>query len=364
MIDSFGFSLPIGRWHPFLPAMLQSLRLQTRPVRLALLDASGDPRVTGAADASGLDFAYRRHGPDAGQSAAIAEGWARLETDALGWLNADDLLMPDALSRAAAAFEADPDVDVVHGESAILDGAGATIGLHGQTGAVGPDLLRSNCISQPSCFVRRAAIEAVGGVDASLHYTMDWDLWVRLYRNGAVFRRLDAALSAVCWEVGTKTSELSPRRLREIGSLAARHAGPVNAAKTLAGLVAHHSPPGSVARRVLSGRRGWRAESGRETAETGLRLSAAREPGEPGRLEARLPVLNASLEPVRALEAVFEGAPVQITVEGADIASVRPGAWRISWPKGDGIAPGGAAMLTIAAREGASRLVRVGPAGL
>ena len=44
-----------------------------------------------------------------------------------------------------------------------------------------PKLLRENFISQPAVFWRRDLWQAAGGrLDESLHYTMDYDLWLRL----------------------------------------------------------------------------------------------------------------------------------------------------------------------------------------
>lgn len=189
------------------------------------MDASGDPRVDEAADRSGLDFAWRRHGRDEGQADAITEGWSRTRSDIVFWLNADDRLVDRALERVAASFAAAPRADVVFGGSHFVDRYGRRVGTHTQVADVSALLLRSNTISQPSCFARRAAVEAVGGLDSGLHYVMDWELWVRLYRAGASFVRLEDALSEVYMGDGTKTATIAPRRLAEVFGLVRRHAG-------------------------------------------------------------------------------------------------------------------------------------------
>ena len=235
----FAIAMPVGGWHPLLPAALDSLARQEMALDIAFLDASGDQRVAAAANASGLDFAYRRAGPDAGQAAAIAEGWAHTRAPMLGWLNADDLLVPGALSAVVQAFDADPNAGVVHGGSDFIDETGQIIGFHDHAGEAGPLLYRSNLISQPSCFMRRDCVDAVGGVDATLVYTMDWDLWVRLYANGVKFRRIDRTLSHVYMGPGTKTADINPRRLSEIARLVNRHAGPWNAFKSTLSFALH-----------------------------------------------------------------------------------------------------------------------------
>ena len=231
--------MPIGAWHPFLPGALASLSWQGVALELAFLDASGDARVAQALSESGIAASYHRKGADQGQSAAIAEGWAKTQGDVVFWLNADDRLTPHALQRVIAEFDEHPECAVVFGGSDFLDADGAVSGEHDQIEDVSEKLYRSNIISQPSCFVRRRWIDRVGSVDPSLKYTMDWDLWMRLYAAGANFRRLDAKLSQVFMGAGTKTSQVNFRRLSEIAKLVNRHAGPWNAFKSTFAMAIH-----------------------------------------------------------------------------------------------------------------------------
>ncbi len=235
---SFAAAIPVGSWHDFLPQALESLAIQPPPLSVALLDASGDPRVAEAARACGIDFAYWRTGPDPGQSQAIAEGWHHTEADFVFWLNADDRLMPDALDLVRAALEADPELDVVYGQTDFIDHSGNPVEKHDQVDTISPLILRSNIISQPSCFVRRSAVTAVGGVDPGLDFVMDWDLWVRLYQSGAKFKLLQHTLSSVYMGHGTKTHQVSLRRLQEVFRLVHRNKGVWAATKSTLSLAA------------------------------------------------------------------------------------------------------------------------------
>lgn len=232
----FACAVPIGSWHAFLPAALESLACQDVPLDVALLDASGDPRVTDAADRSGIKFAYTRHGPDQGQSDAIAEGWANLGGDVLFWLNADDRLMPGALSRVSESFIHAGEPDIVFGGSDFINERGEIVGHHDQVADVTALLLRSNTISQPSCFARRSWIDRVGGVNRDIHFVMDWDLWTRLYLAGAKFTRIDETLSAVYMGEDTKTGLIAHKRLREVYALVHRNTGHWSAFKSTVSL--------------------------------------------------------------------------------------------------------------------------------
>ncbi|MGF1463404.1 MAG: glycosyltransferase [Maricaulaceae bacterium] len=236
----FAVAAPVGAWSDRLPDVFASLAAQRpRPV-VALMDASGDPRVSALADAFPELITVRRHGPDAGQAAAIRDGWARLDADIYAWLNADDWLYPDALRTVASAFESDPNVDVVYGQSVIVGPDGAARGYHPVVGHDLAELTRSCVISQPSCFVRRRALERAGGVDARWHYVMDWELWLRLAESGARFRYLPQVFSAVTWAPGTKTASIEPARMLEIRRILARAGRPIDTLKSLLGVILHH----------------------------------------------------------------------------------------------------------------------------
>lgn len=343
-LPAVAIAVPVGGWSPLLPAALRSLAMQNVSLQIALLDASGDSRVKQAADASGFTFAYRRSGPDGGQTDAIAEGWRETDAEIVGWLNADDILLPGALEAAASAFAADPDLDVWFGQSTIIDSFGATVGVHGAVEAPGPLLLRSCTISQPSCFVRRRAMEAAGGLDRTLHYTMDWDLWTRLYAGGAKMEMTARFLSAVLWAEGTKTASMPADRLREIAAIVRRHHGRYTAAKTQTGFLLHHLLSYTLlngpARRLR--RRGWLPEAA--AASAGISGS--------GRIAktAELPVINLGGRP---------GACLRVRFAGPDARRARAVAGGAEGEGGDllleagPVAPGNAMSLRMHAPEGA-----------
>lgn len=219
----FAISVPVGAWHPFLPHALASLKAQGQDVAVALLDASGDPRVKAIGDAEADWLAYRRHGPDKGQSDAILEGWANVDSDWLGWLNADDILMPGALDHVRKKLAGEPDLDVIYGQSTIIDEASAMTGYHFNVEPPGPRLFEGCIISQPSCFFRRKTYDSVGGLNRDLHYVMDWDLWIRLYKAGAKFAFIDAPMSQVLWGAATKSASLNRGRRTELRAIIAEH---------------------------------------------------------------------------------------------------------------------------------------------
>jgi glycosyltransferase involved in cell wall biosynthesis len=149
-----------------------------------------------------------RSGKDGGQSHAINGGIARLEQARwVNWLNSDDVLLPGALTAvgrwAAAAGGAIALVGVgiardVRGRHRYTERPRAT--LDGRT----VRQWRTHSFMQPACFFSRSAFERVGGVNESLDYAMDFELWVKLGEIGS-FDRCDDALAQALVHPRAKT---------------------------------------------------------------------------------------------------------------------------------------------------------------
>lgn len=162
--------------------------------------------------------------PDAGQADAIARGFAQTSGEILGWLNADDVLKPGAVRAAVDALLAHPGAGLVYGKADFIDAGGRTIG---PCTVVEPYsrhrlLHYGDYIIQPAAFFTRLAYTTVGGLDRSLHWAMDWDLWIRLSRHCNVLY-LDIDLASYRWLGSNKTAEGGMERLREIEEVARRH---------------------------------------------------------------------------------------------------------------------------------------------
>ena len=231
----FSIAIPVFGQAGFLPSALESIRVQAQDVQLAVMDATPDDSVQKVLENYRDLTGYRRHGPDEGQTSAIQEGWDHTDAEIVAWLCADDYFFPDTLDAVKRIFISHPDVDVVYGDSVFVDETGHFLGYFPEINNDISSILKSNCISQPSCFVRRTAFEAIGRLDAQLHYIMDWDLWTRLYRSGAKFYYLNKPLSVVRMYEGTKTSSRSWRRFFEIGRHLWINATPATTVKSLVG---------------------------------------------------------------------------------------------------------------------------------
>lgn len=236
----FSITVPIGSFHPRLSDCLASLDAQVVPLEVAVLDASQDPRVFDLVEKFSDRVSYRYHGPDDGQADAIVRGWNHTNGNILGWLNADDVLAPDALMHASKSFTTFPETDLVYGESLICDDDGYINGYHWNVMPPGEHILSTCCISQPSCFFRRSAVEQIGGMNPALHYTMDWDLWVRLYKSGARFKFNQNVRSLVLWSDQAKTGGFGRLRRQELKRILDQNDNPSDRFNGYLGFTSHY----------------------------------------------------------------------------------------------------------------------------
>jgi len=127
-------------------------------------------------------LAYWISEKDKGQSDAINKGLKRATGDIVAWLNSDDLYLPCTLETVAKVFSDNPDVGIVYGdvENIYIDG-GRKLYVNKEFELI--NFLSHVSIHQPSVFWRRKAHDSVGYLDESLHYLMDYDLWMHLFLN-------------------------------------------------------------------------------------------------------------------------------------------------------------------------------------
>lgn len=125
--------------------------------------------------------------PNHGVSAARNAGLVRLATDAVVFLDQDDLLLPGALGYRAALLETTNAI-WAHTDGYFEEASGSR-GLFSERyrpsggrfhGSVFSDLLCRNFITTCAVIARRTTIVELGGFDDRIQATGEWDLWLRL----------------------------------------------------------------------------------------------------------------------------------------------------------------------------------------
>lgn len=169
---------------------------------------------------------------DAGPADALNKGFRLVRGDLVGWLNADDAYRPGALAAAAAAARTHPAAALFFGKCRIVDEAGTEIRGF-------PTFVKNACfpfssrfliqclnyVSQPAAWFRRSALEAAGGLRTDLQAAWDYDLTLRLWRQGGGVRIPGAPLADFRWHPASISGTHYERQFEEEWRIAAADAG-------------------------------------------------------------------------------------------------------------------------------------------
>jgi glycosyltransferase involved in cell wall biosynthesis len=142
--------------------------------------------------------------PDRGQADAVNKGFAMAQGTIFGWLNSDDMYLPGAISAAVGVL-LETGCGLVHGGWRQIDEQGRRIR---DVEAVPFDLRRqldyANLVAQPGALFTREAFEAVGGLDTSYRYAMDYELFLRIGGRFEV-RHVDRVQASYRYHPDSKT---------------------------------------------------------------------------------------------------------------------------------------------------------------
>jgi glycosyltransferase involved in cell wall biosynthesis len=131
----------------------------------------------------GDKLAYWVSEKDRGQSHAINKGFKRATGDIFCWINSDDCLKPGALSCVAKQLSNYQDCLWLVGACELIDEQGNPIDIR-KINEISLSTFanwNTNWFTQQSTFWTRTLLDKVGLLNESLHYAMDYDLWLRMF---------------------------------------------------------------------------------------------------------------------------------------------------------------------------------------
>jgi len=169
---------------------------------------------------------------DAGPADALNKGFRLATGELVGWLNADDAYRPGALAKAIAAARTHSQAAFFFGKCRIVDENGTEIRGF-------PTFVKNACfpfssrfliqcinyVSQPASWFRRSALAAAGELRTDFKAAWDYDLTLRLWRQGGGVRIPGAPLADFQWHPASISGTHYERQFEEEWRAAAADAG-------------------------------------------------------------------------------------------------------------------------------------------
>jgi hypothetical protein len=173
--------IPCFRQAHFLPEAIESVLAQDHSDVEVIVVDDGSPDNVGvvAARYPGVRCLRQRNG---GLAAARNAGIAQASGQFLLFLDADDRLLPEAISLGLAQLREDPKAMMAAGTWMLIGEEGEALPADPpqQPAEAYPALLESCFISTPAAVLyRRALFEEIGGFDPSVSASADYDLYLR-----------------------------------------------------------------------------------------------------------------------------------------------------------------------------------------
>jgi glycosyltransferase involved in cell wall biosynthesis len=180
IVPSIAIVTPSLNQAPFLERAIRSVLDQRYPrLEYVVLDGGSTDDSADIIARYSDRLARWRSAPDQGQAAAVNEGWGETSGEILGWINSDDYYLPGSLDFIGRFFRSNEAIDLAYGTCRVVDSFGSQRAVIGEPTDRRRMQLGHQPMPQPSTFMRRRLYEAVGPVDESLRYAMDYDLFLR-----------------------------------------------------------------------------------------------------------------------------------------------------------------------------------------
>jgi glycosyltransferase involved in cell wall biosynthesis len=188
----------------YLPRTIESVLSQDYPnIEYIVMDGASTDGTHAILKGYGDRLQYFSE-PDKGPSDACYKGFQHAHGEILAWMGADDIYLPGAVRTGVEALLARPEIEVVYGEGYWIDEGGAVISRY-PTLPFDPHVLERDCfICQPASFFRASAYRRCS-LDPDVNMSFDYDLWIRMVKQGIRFQMIPQYLAGSRMHHGAKT---------------------------------------------------------------------------------------------------------------------------------------------------------------
>jgi glycosyltransferase involved in cell wall biosynthesis len=230
VLPSISIVIPSFNQGKFIEMTLESLFDQEYPsLELIVIDGGSTDGSVEIIKRYSNRLSYWVSEKDRGQSHAINKGFMRASGEWLGWLNSDDLILPNALQILGKCIINEENQPWWIGGGYFINDRGRRFrDFRPPVGLREPNQLNDwsrYWFAQPSTFFSRELFDRAGGfVREDLHYAMDLELWLRFLKLVAP-GFIQAEISVCRQHVGGKTHALAIDGEAEIVKVLSEHLG-------------------------------------------------------------------------------------------------------------------------------------------
>lgn len=181
----------------FLPKTLRSILNQShQDLEIIVIDDGSTDRTRNIVKGFGPDIKYIRQ-RNRGVSSARNTGIAVADGDLLAFLDADDIWQTRFLEETSNLLLEAPQFTVAYSWWSYIDAEGLRLPEVGRRSDIGDLLSRlaiGNIFPPSSAIVRAQAVQNCGGYSSKFSILADWDLWLRIAKNGGRFGCVQTSL--------------------------------------------------------------------------------------------------------------------------------------------------------------------------
>jgi glycosyltransferase involved in cell wall biosynthesis len=174
--------IPAYNGQEYIREAIESVLAQTyRPIEVLVVDDGSPISMEEAVSGFGPEVRYLRQ-KNGGTASARNLGLRSSNGEFIALLDQDDLWLPRKLERQVPRFAEDPRIGLVTAWMEVFDSAtGETKGtFYPAAEMTVHDILGHELPPVQTMIFRRSALEKIGGFDASLRGTDDWDVNIRI----------------------------------------------------------------------------------------------------------------------------------------------------------------------------------------
>lgn len=172
----------------FLPRAIASIRAQTVPVEIVVVDdGSSDRTPSVLRELAGPDLVVLRNPKNRERAVSRNRGVQASSGELIAMLDSDDEWLPTHVEEACEVLSREPGCGLVYSPSFFVrEGRVVHVGPLDPLASPREALPQGNAFAFSSVVMRRSLFEMVGGFrdDPELLTAEDWELWVRCAANG------------------------------------------------------------------------------------------------------------------------------------------------------------------------------------